>query len=75
MPRIRRGLHQQRTHRQHATEPAFSRAFGDTVANLVFGARCRSGRMLPTAPLVNNIAECTALIEGILMALEEGLLT
>jgi hypothetical protein len=39
--------------------PAFCRAFGDTVANLVFGERCRSGRMLPTAPLVELLQRRT----------------
>lgn len=34
---------------------AFCRAFGDTVAELVFGERCSRGRMLPTAPLLNLV--------------------
>ena len=40
---------------QTRPSPAFCRAFGDTVAQLVFGERCRSGRMLPTAPLVELV--------------------
>jgi hypothetical protein len=35
--------------------PAFCRAFGDTIAGLVFGEHCRSGRMLPTGPLVELV--------------------
>jgi transcriptional regulator with XRE-family HTH domain len=35
--------------------PAFCRAFGDTVSELVFGERCRSGRMLPVAPLLKLV--------------------
>lgn len=35
--------------------PAFCRAFGDTVAELVFGERFRSGRMLATAPLLELV--------------------
>jgi hypothetical protein len=35
--------------------PAFCRAFGGTVADLVFGKRVRSGRMLPTAPLIDLV--------------------
>src|SRR5918996_5856222 len=35
--------------------PAFCRAFGDTIAGLVFGERCRSGRMLPAGPLVELV--------------------
>ncbi len=35
--------------------PAFWRAFGDTIADLVFGERCSGGRMLPTAPLLELV--------------------
>ena len=35
--------------------PAFCRAFGDTIAELVFGDRCRPGRLLPTAPLLEMV--------------------
>jgi hypothetical protein len=35
--------------------PAFCRAFGDTVAELVFGERCRPGRMLPAGPVVELV--------------------
>jgi len=35
--------------------PAFCRAFGDTVAELVFGERCRRGGMLPAAPLAELV--------------------
>jgi hypothetical protein len=35
--------------------PAFCRAFGDTIANLVFKDRWRSGRMLPAAPLIELV--------------------
>ena len=35
--------------------PAFCRAFGDTVAELVFGDRFRCGRMLPSAPLLELV--------------------
>jgi hypothetical protein len=35
--------------------PAFCRAFGDTVAALVFGERRQSGRMLPAGPLIELV--------------------
>ena len=35
--------------------PACNLAFGDTIADLVFGQRRRSGRMLPAAPLVELV--------------------
>src|ERR671914_491057 len=35
--------------------PAFCRAFGDTVAEMVFGDGCRGGRRLPSAPLVELV--------------------
>jgi hypothetical protein len=35
--------------------PAFCRAFGDTIAELVFGEHSRNGRMLPTAPLLELV--------------------
>jgi hypothetical protein len=35
--------------------PAFCRAFGDTIAGIVFGEHCRSGRMLPAGPLVGLV--------------------
>ncbi|MDQ3876978.1 MAG: helix-turn-helix domain-containing protein [Actinomycetota bacterium] len=35
--------------------PAFCRAFGDTIAELVFGDRFRCGRMLPVAPLLELV--------------------
>ena len=34
---------------------AFCRAFGDTVAELVFGSRCRAGRLLPAGPLLELV--------------------
>jgi hypothetical protein len=40
---------------QTRPSPAFCRAFGDTVSELVFGERCRSGRMLPVAPLLELV--------------------
>ena len=40
---------------QTRPSPAFCRAFGDTVAELVFGERCRPGRMLPSAPLLELV--------------------
>lgn len=40
---------------QTRPSPAFCRAFGETVAELVFGEGCRSGRMLPAAPLVELV--------------------
>lgn len=40
---------------QTRPSPAFRRAFGDTVAQLVFGEGCGPGRMLPAAPLVDLI--------------------
>jgi hypothetical protein len=40
---------------QTRPSPAFCRAFGDTVAELVFGERCSRGRMLPTAPLLELV--------------------
>ncbi|MDQ4144890.1 MAG: helix-turn-helix domain-containing protein [Actinomycetota bacterium] len=44
---------------QTRPSPAFCRAFGDTVAELVFGDRCRSGRVLPAAPLVELVRRRT----------------
>ena len=35
--------------------PAFCRAFGDTIAGLVFRERCRTSRMLPVGPLVELV--------------------
>jgi hypothetical protein len=35
--------------------PAFSRAFGETIADLVLKERCRSGRMVPAGPLVELV--------------------
>lgn len=35
--------------------PAFCRAFGDAVAELVFGDRSQCGRMLPSAPLLELV--------------------
>ena len=35
--------------------PAFCKAFGDTVSELVFGDRCRSGRLLPAAPVLDLV--------------------
>lgn len=35
--------------------PAFCRAFGDTVSQLVFGETCGRGRLLPTAPLLDLV--------------------
>ncbi len=35
--------------------PAFCRAFGDAVAQLVFGDRFRCGRMLPATPLLELV--------------------
>lgn len=35
--------------------PAFCRAFGDVVAQLVFGPSCRNGAMLPSAPLLELV--------------------
>lgn len=40
---------------QTPPSPAFRRAFSDTVAQLVFGEGCGSGRMLPAAPLVDLV--------------------
>lgn len=40
---------------QTRPSPAFCRAFGDTVAELVFGERCQPGRMLPVAPLLELV--------------------
>lgn len=40
---------------QTRPSPAFCRAFGDTVAQLVFGEGCSTGTMLPTAPLLDLI--------------------
>ncbi len=40
---------------QTRPSPAFCRAFGDTVAELVFGERCSSGRMVPARPLVELV--------------------
>ena len=40
---------------QTRPSPAFCRAFGDTVAELVFGLQCRSGRMLPAGPLMELV--------------------
>jgi hypothetical protein len=40
---------------QTRPSPAFCRAFGDTVAELVFGERCQTGRMLPVAPLLDLV--------------------
>ena len=40
---------------QTRPSPAFCRAFGDTVAELVFGERCRPGRVLPSAPLLELV--------------------
>lgn len=40
---------------QTRPSPAFCRAFGDTVAELVFGERCSNGRMVPAAPLVELV--------------------
>jgi len=40
---------------QTRPSPAFCRAFGNTVAELIFGEHCRSGRMLPAAPLVDLV--------------------
>lgn len=40
---------------QTRPSPAFCRAFGDSVAELVFGERCSRGRMLPTAPLLELV--------------------
>lgn len=40
---------------QTRPSPAFCRAFGDTVAEFVFGERCSSGRMVPAAPLVELV--------------------
>lgn len=40
---------------QTRPSPAFCRAFGDTVAELVFGERCHPGRMLPAGPLVELV--------------------
>jgi hypothetical protein len=35
--------------------PAFCRAFGNTIAGLVFGVRRRPGRMLPAGPVVELV--------------------
>ncbi len=40
---------------QTRPSPAFCRSFGDTIADLVFGERCPSGRMVPTAPLLELV--------------------
>ncbi len=40
---------------QTRPSPAFCRAFGDTVAELVFGGECRGSRMLPSAPLLELV--------------------
>lgn len=40
---------------QTPPSPAFCRAFGDTVAQLVFGERCSIGRVLPAAPLLDLV--------------------
>lgn len=40
---------------QTRPSPAFCRAFGETVAELVFGERCSTGRMLPVAPLLDLV--------------------
>jgi hypothetical protein len=40
---------------QTKPSPAFCRAFGDTVARLVFGERCRGGRLLPAQPLLELV--------------------
>ena len=40
---------------QTSPSPAFCRAFADTVAELIFGDSCFSGRMLPAAPLVELV--------------------
>lgn len=40
---------------QTRPSPAFCRAFGDTVAELVFGERCSTGRMLDTGPLLELV--------------------
>ena len=40
---------------QTRSSPAFCKAFGDTVAALIFGERCSAGRMLPAAPLLELV--------------------
>lgn len=40
---------------QTRPSPAFCRAFGDTMAALLFGERCSDGRMLPAAPLLELV--------------------
>ena len=40
---------------QTRPSPAFCRAFGDTVAQLVFGEQCSGDRMLPVAPLLELV--------------------
>lgn len=40
---------------QTRPSPAFCRAFGDTVAQLVFGEGCSRARVLPSAPLLELV--------------------
>ena len=40
---------------QTRPSPAFCRAFGDTMARLVFGESCDRGRILPTGPLLDLV--------------------
>lgn len=40
---------------QTRPSPAFCKAFGDTVTELVFGEACSTGRMLPAAPLLDLV--------------------
>lgn len=40
---------------QTRPSPAFCRAFGDTVGQLVFGERCSGDRMVPVAPLLELV--------------------